>query len=179
MEKLTLEHVPSYENYNIDTKGNIYSKRRFGAKGGLLSTFPDNEGYLRVGLTKENKRKQFSVHRLVALTFIPNPENKPCVNHINGIKSDNRVENLEWCTVSENTKHAYDNNLAKSALKGMTGELNKTSSKITQYSLSGEVIRTYGSMRECSRETGICMTSLSYCCSGKTKQAGGFNFKKI
>lgn len=179
MEKLTLEQIPEYENYHIDTIGNIYSKKRFGSSGGIVKQFSDKQGYLRVGLTKNNVRKQFGVHRLVALTFIPNPENKPTVNHKNGIKYDNNVENLEWATVGENTQHAYDKGLLKPAMKGKKGALNKRSSKIEQYTLSGYLINTFESMRECAKQTGISMTSLSYCCSGKTKQAGGFNFKKL
>lgn len=68
-------------------------------------------GYHEVNLTTANKASTRYVHRLIAQTFIPNPDNKPCVNHINGIKTDNRVENLEWVTKSENTIHAWANGL--------------------------------------------------------------------
>lgn len=79
-------------------------------------------GYHIIGLKKENlaPKKSFIAHRIVAQAFIPNPENKPHVNHINGIKSDNRVENLEWCTQSENIKHTYANKL----MTGKSGENN-------------------------------------------------------
>lgn len=74
-------------------------------------------GYSTVVIQKNGKRKYISTHRLVALTFIPNPENKTQVNHINGIKNDNRTENLEWCTAKENINHSWDNKLSTS-LKG-------------------------------------------------------------
>lgn len=74
-------------------------------------------GYFKVGLQKEGTEKQFVIHRLIAIAFIPNPFNLPQVNHKNGIKTDNRIDNLEWCTPSENIQHAYDNGL-KESIKG-------------------------------------------------------------
>lgn len=85
----------------------------------------NGKGYKQLYVQVNNKRKLFYIHRLVAQSFLPNPENKPQVNHINGIKTDNRVQNLEWCTSNENRKHAVDNNLMKK------GE-NHSKSKLTE-----------------------------------------------
>lgn len=97
-----------YKDYGVNTKGEVIS---FRSNKKLRSKI--DKGYERVALSKNNKRKFFPVHRLVAIAFIPNPENKPCINHKNGVKTDNMVENLEWCTYSENTLHAYATGLEK------------------------------------------------------------------
>lgn len=88
--------------YEISDCGIIRSKRRK-----VMKVAPDRYGYYNLGLWDGSAQRTYTIHRLVALTFIPNPENKPHVNHKNGIKTDNRVENLEWCTVKENIHHAH------------------------------------------------------------------------
>ena len=98
------------EFYNKNQYGiNSKRKTREIIKKQRLTQF----GYNSIGLSKNGVEQKFQVHRIVAQAFIPNSENKPCVNHINCNKTDNRVENLEWCTYSENEKHAYKNNLHK------------------------------------------------------------------
>jgi len=80
-------------------------------RGREMKIIVNKQGYCSINLTINNKKSNLNFHRLVATHFIPNPDNKPCVNHKNGIKTDNRVENLEWCTRSENSKHAFDTGL--------------------------------------------------------------------
>ena len=86
---------------------------------------PDKFGYIRCGLNKDNKRTTIKVHRLVAEHFIPNPEGKEQVNHKNMIKSDNRVENLEWLTRGENQKHSYDNDQKRIRQFGQINKMSK------------------------------------------------------
>jgi len=122
MQKEIWKKVPFNENYEVSSIGRIRSINHIvpmsnGFKrtqyGRLLSLQKCYKGYLKVTVKLNNKKYTTSVHRLVALAFIPNPKNKSQVNHINGIKDDNRVENLEWCTNQENINHAYSNNLIK------------------------------------------------------------------
>jgi len=95
--------------YLINRSGEIFDNVR--EKN--ITPYLDDKGYFRIALYVNNKQKHFRIHRLLAFTFIPNPKNKPFINHKNGIKSDNRIENLEWCTPKENSKHAARTGLSK------------------------------------------------------------------
>ena len=98
------KQVPNFENYYVNNSGDIISKTRRSPH--RLSQGLGKAGYYHVSLADSNRKYHImQVHRIVALAFIPNPESKPQVNHKNGNKLDNRVENLEWVTASENTKH--------------------------------------------------------------------------
>lgn len=109
---LTLETIPGYEGlYSITRDGMVWlHKSQKYPNGRWLTPTKHKQGYLSVklhGNGADKYGKRINVHRLVALTYIPNPDNLPEVNHLNGIKDDNRVENLEWCTASENMRHAF------------------------------------------------------------------------
>lgn len=114
-----LSSVKINDYLNVDVEGNVYSRGK-----PLAKRIIGNSPYLRVRFTINGKTKKYSVHRLVATAFIPNPNNYKCVNHKDGNKLNNRVENLEWCTYSENLKHAYDNNL-RSKPKGTKNPASK------------------------------------------------------
>lgn len=96
--------------YTIHSNGQVYSNKN----NKFLKPCIDNRGYLRITLFLDGKPKTYKLHRLIAQLFIPQLEGKTQVNHINGVKQDNRVENLEWCTGSENTIHAVKNGLMQS-----------------------------------------------------------------
>lgn len=106
------EEIKGYEGlYFVSNLGRVVSRVREGAKGGVLIFTKNSKGYLTVGLCKHGTQNKFRVNRLVAKAFISNPHNKPEVNHINGNKKNNRVDNLEWVTHQENIDHAVENSL--------------------------------------------------------------------
>lgn len=154
MQKL----IDGFENYTISTDGKVYSKRN----NIFLKPCIDKDGYLMVLLSNNGKRKKISIHRLVALNFMPNPENKPQVNHINGIKSDNRLENLEWVTASENIVHAWT--------IGLSDKCKKTLSTIHNRSLINmENNIFYGSIKEAAEKENINYSTLKAMLNGQNK----------
>lgn len=112
MEKLI--PIPNYNGmYLISEEGNVFTIRRQGSAGGALKQRVKPNGYYVVDLRNNGKRSRQYVYRLVAEAFIPNPEHKKCVNHRDGNKANNHVSNLEWCTHSENMKHASEHGLSR------------------------------------------------------------------
>lgn len=130
--------------------------------------------YNQVVLQKELEREYASVHRLMAITFIPNPKNKPQVNHIDGIKTNNRLDNLEWSTISENGLHATKTGL----LKNQKGKPNKLSKPVTQYDLNGDKLNTYPGLSMAKQATGVSRVNIWRCLNGKLSTAGGFIWKR-
>lgn len=143
----------------------------------ILSCRKDKKGYLRVYLDDNRKTKFISVHRLVAIAFIPNELEKPQVNHIDGVKTNNNVENLEWVTNQENQLHAIRMGLNDHS-KYMSGKPKKTVLQIDME--TEEVIQEYASISEAARAIG-CKSSanISACCMGKygRKTVGGYKWK--
>ena len=171
--------VIGYEGlYKISPNGEIfseYSKR-------LLKPYVASDGYLRVNLCKDKKVKITMLHRIVAETFIPNPNNLPVVNHIDGNKANANAKNLEWATFSENSYHAFATGLSsisekcRKAVSQIAAEngAKTTSKKIYQYDLDENLIEIFPSIREAERTTGISRANISQVCHGKRTKAGGF-----
>lgn len=148
--QLIVKNLTGYEGlYLIDSLGNVVSLprqqgRHFVNQYRILCTKINRLGYKEVALSKDGKTRTVLLHRLIASHFVDNPDNLPCVNHKNGIKVDNRIENLEWCTRSYNTKHAYENNLggfqdfANNGIKTMNWETQYV--RVVLVSPSGEVL---------------------------------------
>lgn len=168
--------VVGYEGfYQVSSLGRIKSTPRRRTKGGLIKLHLNKgTGYLGFSLSKNGEIIYANVHRLMAEAFIPNPENKATVNHKNSIRSDNRLENLEWNTSSENNKHAYEFGYNKITENHLS---HKTKKPVLQYDLHGNFIREFISARYVEREYRINHANIRKCCLGRYKQANGFIWK--
>lgn len=161
------------EHYQVSNFARVRSN--FSGTWNILSTYKMNRGYLAVTLSIKGKKKPCLVHRLVAEAFIPNPENKPQVNHINGIRTDDVVSNLEWVTNTENQIHSWEYLNRQSSHKGKFGN-ESTYFKVVLQIKDNKIIGRFNGAREAMRATGVGYKHISACCRGKRKTAGGFSW---
>lgn len=175
--------------YEVSNTGKIRSNNYLGhGRQKELSLSKDHKGYMRVRIYIDGKRPTIKVHRAVAKAFIPNPENKPEVNHKDGNKENNRVDNLEWSTSCENTTHAYDTGLKEKtrewcrqmgstvgrAALAKSREERKTPVIATR--LSDGAVFEYPSQAEAAAATGAFQANIYKVASGKRKSSNGFTF---
>lgn len=169
--------------YEVSDEGNVRSVDRFitgidgvrqHRKGKMLSVHYNHKGYNRVQLGKQGS---IVVHQIVAKAFIPNPNNKPQVNHIDGNKENNSVDNLEWVTLQENMEHAKKHGLLNT--KGFTDYNTSRARAISQLSLDGSFIRSFDSLQEAARQTGDYASNIRLVCLGKRHKSKGFIYRFV
>lgn len=141
----------------------------------ILSPSKCNDRYITFSLSKNKKRKYLLAHRLVATAFIPNPDGKTEVNHIDGNRQNNTVGNLEWATRSENMQHSYStlNRINPKPMKGRFGNDNPLSKRISQKTLNGNTVKIWDSMHDAFR-AGYNLGNILSCCKGRRKSHKGF-----
>lgn len=190
MNKLEVwKDIEDYPNYQISTFGNVKSKERISPccynsnrkiKERILKQYINKKGYLEVCLFNKTKRTK-KVHQLVAKAFIPNPENKPCINHMDGNKQNNKVDNLEWCSYSYNVKEAYRLGLSKpndNQKKAVIAYCKQNKIKpIVQLDLNNNLIKKWNSAIEVEETLGFSRKNISQCITGRTKTAYGYIWK--
>lgn len=165
--------VSDNSNYSVSSSGLVKRK----ASDKLCST-RDRKGYLAVDLYKDGERKTKRIHRLVAEAFLPNPDNKPEVNHIDGNRYNNDVSNLEWVTSKENCRHAWDNGLMKPS-RGMLGKKNPNSGRKGIPFMIVETGEVFDTLKDCEEAIDGNNRHINDCLRGRQNTHRGYHFKYV
>ena len=160
----TFVEIEGFEKYEVSNLGRVRNIK----SGRILKPHLNHNGYLKHHLYKHNKLKELFLHRIIAIAFIDNPEEKPQVNHIDENKLNNDLSNLEWCTERENVIHGTRTKRAAE----------KLSKKVIQLDLNDNVLNEFESMVQAGQETGVSRSNISSCCNGKRKSAGGYKWRR-
>lgn len=160
--------IKGYEGlYQISNLGYVkalrYGNQKKSNKEKIMKASPDGYGYLQLGLTKDKKTTMYKIHRLVAEAFIPNENNLPQINHKDENKVNNKVDNLEWCTLEYNINYG--------------SRTEKYRKKIKQYDLSGNLIKIWNSITDIEKELKIPHSHIVECCKGKRPTAKKYIWK--
>ena len=180
--KVLFKRIDDFPEYYITNIGTAYSRiSKYNPQGRIkrLKTQIAPNGYKILKLRKNSKQYTMGVHRLVAEAFILNSDNKPQVNHIDGNKTNNMVNNLEWATGKENAQHSFyvlGNNKVKYLYKNKKGKNHPFSRPVLQIK-DNIVINEFEGILDAQRKTGIKAPSISFCCNEKRKSAGGYQWK--
>ena len=152
--------IPCFQGkYQANTNGEIRNKKN----NNIIKQYINNKGYYTVTLYRNHKSSRYNVHTLIAKTFIKNNDNLPLINHMDGNKLNNNINNLEWCTSRHNIEHAYNNGLKKGCWK-----------RVYQYDKSGKLIAIYDSQTLASMITKIKRSDISRSCNSDNSTAGGY-----
>ena len=167
--------IKDYEGlYQVSNYGRVKSlNHNHTSKEKILSLKPNGRGYIRVTLCKNNIKKPYSVHRLVAITFIPNPNNYPLVNHKDEDKTNNHVDNLEWCTYKYNINYGTGikrrSEKCSKTLKDKYSRNKSPHAKKVKCITTGEI---FDCIKDAEEKYGVANQNISACCKGKQKSAG-------
>ena len=185
--------IEGYEGcYAVNNLGSVKSLARIKKRGKygdyltkekILKQIQTRYGYMVVGLCKSGKTSQIFVHRLVANAFIEKKSGKEYVNHRNGVKHDNQVENLEWVNAKENAEHAAANKLYrplfgdKNPMFGKVGSLNVNSKKVVMVDVNtGMILEQYDCIRDAARTRNVNSANITMVCKGERETCGGYKW---